>query len=787
LRDSIEGGIVRVQNPAQPADLAPLLLSTLAPLLISPQPDVVRFAVDVLQHPKLSLEFARSGECPKLLELLRNSDPEVRNAALVSLRRILQCNKPMRGVLAPCLLPYIKNPDELSEGFVHEALQRVVADLLEDEQYTQAVGLAFVDHKYFRDAVIPTVSAALKGSQSLRHREGVVQAGILDWFEKFLDITPTPTDIVNFFYNSIPLLAIQLSLRGQDRRIIELMWHPTHAVSQTAVLTLRTVASGPDDRKLSLVQAGLLPHLESRMEPSESPQNVLEFACDVIPMLGVLFARNGDCGRLIELLEHHYVPIRAASMSAFNHILASSEGDRNKLRDAVMPLLLGGLPIVPSRFPLIESSLPVLTADLIAGNSLPHVIKLITHNNSRVRILCAPPFLRAIGSQPQIRQNLIQNDFMSTLLQLCSSSQEDSINFAAESLPQLALDLVHAGYADKIIRLLMHDSDPIRESARAAILVVSKGSITEQRVLVSSNIELALATQLQDTHPNEEVIEFIVRFVLNMAMVFGESPDQCEFLLDSLSSVIHYRSMFIDKPLTLVRDPFSHPQPRIRDASTQALHVVLRTDTATRKPLRTALFSKLDSGPEPLLEFAASTIANCVYNDLIQDNNFPSIFHFLFHTDFRIRSTTTACVTASIQNSPPTRNAIGNAGFLKRIIKALDSSQLYPDILAWCSSSAFPRLSIAFAETGHSAEVVQLLHRSESSLRSAAVGMLNEIADSSPTLNKALIEAGLLTELLVLLENSDDLITEFTFMILPKVVLSISRAGEIERVVDLLE
>jgi hypothetical protein len=489
-----------------------------------------------VQHPRLSLDYARAGECPRLLGFLRSTHEDIRKAALASLTRILKAGKASRGLLAPALLPYIKTLDPHTKSFVQESLPFITADLLGDFQYPQVVGLAFVEAECFREAVIPTLQAALRNPQGKAHRDGVVEADILNWFEKFLAESPVPSDIIDFFYASLPLLALSLSAGNNDRRLIAILWHPDDVISKTAVTTLKTIAMGPEDRKESLVKGDLLPSLQSKLVPLYSPPHILEFACFVIPALTVFFARNGECSRLIELLDHHHAPLRAATMAAIKRVLASGIDDRNYLRDAFLPLLRDQSPPAYLLL-LVNMALPILTADLVDSNRFADVLNLIVHPNARVRALATPPILKAIHAQSQLRLNLVHSDFMSVLLRLCDSSNADSIDFASEVLPVMAVEFTRGGYTDQIIALLYHREEQIQGAARAAVLTVSKGIVTDQRALMNSHIEIVLLKILEESFPSDEVVDFSVRAIVNMALAFGGSIPHCSFLLGLLSFV----------------------------------------------------------------------------------------------------------------------------------------------------------------------------------------------------------------------------------------------------------
>jgi hypothetical protein len=690
----------------------------------------------------------------------------------------------MRGFLAPCLLPYINNPDEDTQGFVQEALQYVTTDLLENQQYTQVVGLAFNTHSQFREAVIPHLCTALRSPYGKPHRDGVVDAGILDWFDRYLIISPVPPDIVEFFTASIPLLALALSIKNHSRRLIDLLWHPDPSISQSSVITLRTIAQGPEDRKLALVQAELLPLLESNLVPSNSPQHVLEFAYSVIPNLALLFARNGDCPALIGLLECHYVPLRGAAMSALKLILASSnEVDKKEMKEAFLPLL--NHPTLPIHIlPLVDAYLPGLAADLASTNNLSQLIRLITHSDLRVRILCAPPLIKAIRTQSTVRNQLLQQaDFITVLLRLADSPHADSIDFVAECLPPMSVEFIRAGHSEKIIALLHHNLEKIRKAAREGILYAAKCLLADQRALINAGVGNALRNMLESA--SDDVVEFGVKMLLNMSLAFGESSAHCVFLLEFLSYV-----SVLSSPRSCVQSLyiyFRHRQPRICEASTQALQIILRTDPSSRKPLRTALFSSIDTAPDAILEMASSTIASCLYTDLTQEEEFSVLFHIMFHDDSRIRGCAITALTNGIQNSQRTRTALCNAGFLTTIVNALDAEKIQQDILTWCSTFALPNLASTLSETGHVAEIIQLLHHAQLSIRSTAAAIVNDIADVSLDKSISLVENGLFAEILLLLEPPDEFILGFTGGVLPKIIVAIARAGEVEKVVNFLE
>lgn len=210
----------------------------------------------------------------------------------------------------------------------------------------------------------------------------------------------------------------------------------------------------------------------------------------------------------------------------------------------------------------------------------------------------------------------------------------------------------------------------------------------------------------------------------------------------------------------------------------------MRSSVEDRRVLSDALIPNLDSAQEPICEFAAFALTQVLCSDLIRDNNLPAMFALFHHHDFRVRAASMGAIKDAVQASIDFRNTLATAKFMSVILPLLEKP--VADTLVFASQHTIPFLGPSLVRQGDGSVLLALLSHGESSVRMAATVALRAAAEFSEEHRQALVEAHVITYLNQVLDKPEDFLLDFAVFIIPKLAISFSVVGQIDKVLDLL-
>jgi hypothetical protein len=437
------------------AEIASFLLPRLA-CLVSPSPQVLCFMVLAIKHPKMTIAYLRSGQCPLLLDLLQHSNSEIRAASALTLKRILRNGPGHMGLcLSAAVVPHLQDPRPYYESFAREALHCLISDSVRRGYYGYFLATAFHGTPAIRAAAAVSIFEIVRQPKTVKLRASLVNAGIFDYFNTELELAGSSNlAVIHALQNIIPLLVTPLSFSCSEHPILRMWEQESHLIRRLQLVSSQTFRS----RSCATELSGVFHRLRLSIINDPKPLLIPHIQCQ----MDAAMAWQKDHTYLISLLTYSHAPFRDAFERSFEILLdigpywqdPELQSLKHDMQDAILTLVNSA-----SKTEIIESTprfLPRIFDCPCTDNFLCRIADMLLHSHPVVRRSSHYALLDAFREnweesylpRTPLQHRILQQPkeathFKSVLTQLCRASRDDDIVFVAQTLSLMIVDLRH--------------------------------------------------------------------------------------------------------------------------------------------------------------------------------------------------------------------------------------------------------------------------------------------------------------------------------------------------------
>lgn len=521
-------------------DIAPHVIPKLHQLVSTskkPVESVIKFCEDVVSSPLVAEALALSGQCPRLADLLVESNEIVSNLAICSLRQMISMNvavvKATYGALA-LAIPHIPvldssdNPAHPSVNFIQEVTPKIIGDCFSNALWSAIAPL--VTHRVDSIRKVALRKIVLEAQNSDRTRHGLVEVHTMGLLDPKYQLSSPPSDIITFFVELLPLLAGKMC-----RHLNHVLWivqrinDPSPKIQAAAIEALRVCASKEDPAIHNVfVKADLLRRLA---EPAQQrSKQIIRLLQELLPILAIPYARAKAGEILLSYLEHSDVKLANACLVACKKIVDSTVEDRTHLYPVFAKLNFSK----ESTLQLCDYAMPFFCKDWAEVGDFISIAKVLQHPERRLRKPAHRVWHEVVTTTPAARTKIAHDDLLGVVFDLCGSQYEDAVVLGSQCLSPLSTHMAELGVTStqRIVALLNHPKDILRKAALKGIQVVAEKTDAGCTVLLSAGVFKALKLMLE-TYP-ADVQEDIHKLLVRLAPFLSTSPDACSALLQLL-------------------------------------------------------------------------------------------------------------------------------------------------------------------------------------------------------------------------------------------------------------
>jgi len=749
-------------------DIAPYLLPKLHQLISvpgKPIDSVMQFAEDIVSSPPMAKALARCGDCPRLADFLIENNHCINQLAITSLRQMIRLEpivvKAAYDALA-VVVPEIpitvssSSPPHPAVAFIEELAPKIIADCFNNGLWNSVSPLVAHRIDSIRRVALPKI--ILEAQYSDRTRHGLVEANTLSLLDQQYQLASPPSDVVDFFVNLVPLLAVKMC-----RHVDSVLWllrrigDPSPKINITVIQALRTCSMKQDAAIYNIfVQAEVLRRLD---EPPTQPSFAVNtLISELLPMLAIPYARKKQLSEVIGFLDHAEATISNACLVACKKIVDSTVEDRACLYSVFSKLNFAK----ESSLKLCDYAMPVFCKDWAAAGDFARIAKLLTHPERRVRIAAHRVWNDAIINTPSARAKIVREDLLGVIFELCSSQYEDCIAIGYQSLPHMATEIVKAGtnFARQLVKLLNHPRVELRRAALHGIQAISESNNANCEVLLTVDAfdELTLALQ---TNPLDSM-DAARKILIRLAPFLSKSPDACAGLLQLLDSKV----------------------PQVESATRAALSSISYTNIEYRETLRNVILDRLVVASDAVIEFTACAIKDWIGLDLARLNDFETFFDLVSHSNKPIQTAALSSLKQRMSEREY-QESLARANIVF-VIRSLSSNSDNPEAISFVAY-ALPTMALTLAHNNHVDVVLQLLACEQPQIREGASAAIENIANGSVNDRKHLLDVDILERLIGSDERLGQTELQLSSTIIPKLALDYLRAGKADFILGLVD